>query len=137
MTNSRKLTDLLPVVQAKAKAFIAAAKAEGIDVLITSTYRDNQSQDELYAQGRTRPGKVVTNARGGQSYHNYRVAFDFVPVIGGKAVWSDLALFRRLGKIGKSLGLEWGGDWKFRDYPHLQYTGGLTMRQLRAGQVPA
>lgn len=137
MTNSRKLTDLLPVVQAKAKAFIAAAKAEGIDVLITSTYRDNQSQDELYAQGRTRPGKVVTNARGGQSFHNYRVAFDFVPVIGGKAVWNDLAFFRRLGKIGKSLGLEWGGDWKFRDYPHLQYTGGLTMRQLRAGQVPA
>lgn len=137
MTNSRRLTDLLPVVQAKAKAFLAAAKAEGIDVLITSTYRDNQSQDELYAQGRTRPGKIVTNARGGQSYHNYRVAFDFVPVIGGKAVWNDLALFRRLGKIGKSLGLEWGGDWKFRDYPHLQYTGGLTLRQLRAGQVPA
>lgn len=137
MTNSRKLTDLLPVVQAKAKAFLAAAKAEGIDVLITSTYRDNESQDELYAQGRTRPGKIVTNARGGQSFHNYRVAFDFVPVIGGKAVWNDLALFRRLGKIGKSLGLEWGGDWKFRDYPHLQYTGGLTLRQLRAGQVPA
>ena len=137
MTNSRKLTDLLPVVQVKAKAFLAAAKAEGIDVLITSTYRDNQSQDELYAQGRTRPGKIVTNARGGQSFHNYRVAFDFVPVIGGKAVWNDLALFRRLGKIGKSLGLEWGGDWKFRDYPHLQYTGGLTLRQLRSGQVPA
>lgn len=137
MTNSRKLTDLLPVVQAKAKAFIAAAKAEGIDVLITSTYRDNESQDELYAQGRTRPGKIVTNAKGGQSFHNYRVAFDFVPVIAGKAVWNDLALFRRLGKIGKSIGLEWGGDWKFRDYPHLQYTGGLTLRQLRAGQVPA
>lgn len=136
MTNSRKLTDLLPVVQVKAKAFLAAAKAEGIDVLITSTYRDNQSQDELYAQGRTRPGKIVTNARGGQSFHNYRVAFDFVPVIGGKAVWNDLALFRRLGKIGKSLGLEWGGDWKFRDYPHLQYTGGLTIKQLQAGQVP-
>lgn len=137
MTNSRKLTDLLPVVQAKAKAFLTAAKAEGIDVLITSTYRDNESQDELYAQGRTRPGKIVTSAKGGQSFHNYRVAFDFVPVIAGKAVWSDLALFRRLGKIGKSLGLEWGGDWKFRDYPHLQYTGGLTLRQLRAGQVPA
>jgi len=136
VTNSRKLTDLLPVVQVKAKAFLAAAKAEGIDVLITSTYRDNQSQDELYAQGRTRPGKIVTNARGGQSFHNYRVAFDFVPVIGGKAVWNDLALFRRLGKIGKSLGLEWGGDWKFRDYPHLQYTGGLTIKQLQAGQVP-
>lgn len=136
MTNSRKLTDLLPVVQAKAKAFIAKAKAEGIEVLITSTYRDHASQNALYAIGRTKPGRIVTHARGGQSFHNWRVAFDFVPILGGKAVWNDLTLFRRCGVIGESLGLEWGGRWKFRDYPHLQYTGGLTIKQLQAGQVP-
>lgn len=136
MTNSRKLCDLLPVVQGKAKAFVAKAKAAGIDVIITSTYRDRESQAALYAQGRTRPGRIVTNARPGQSYHNYRVAFDFVPVVAGKAQWNDLALFRRLGEIGESLGLEWGGRWKFKDMPHLQYTGGLTLRQLQAGQIP-
>lgn len=136
MVNSRKVSDLLPVVQAKAKAFIAKAKAAGIDVILTSTYRDRESQAALYNQGRTAPGRIVTNARPGQSYHQYRVAFDFVPVVNGKAAWNDLALFRRLGEMGESLGLEWGGRWKFRDLPHLQYTGGLTLRQLQAGQIP-
>jgi peptidoglycan L-alanyl-D-glutamate endopeptidase CwlK len=136
MVNSRKISDLLPVVGKKCAAFIAQAKAAGIEVVITSTYRDHASQDALWAIGRTKPGRRVTNAKGGQSFHNFRVAWDFVPVIAGKAVWNDLSLFRRCGEIGEALGCEWGGRWKMRDYPHLQYTGGLTLRQLRAGEVP-
>ena len=138
MINSRSLSDLHPVVQEKAKKFIAAAKKEGIDVLVTSTYRDNESQNALYAQGRSKPGRVVTNAKAGQSWHNYRCALDVVPIVNGKAQWNDMRTFRRLGEIGKSVGLEWAGDWKsFKEYAHFQWTGGLTLAQLRAGkQIP-
>lgn len=137
MINSRKIEDLNPYVATLARKMIAAAKKEGIDVLVTSTYRDGESQNYLYAQGRTRPGKVVTNARAGQSWHNYKLAFDVVPIVGGKAMWNDLRTFKRLGEIGKSVGLEWAGDWKsFKEYPHFQWTGGLSLAQLRAGKKP-
>ena len=69
MTSSRKVSDLLPVVAKRCQAFVGKAQAEGIEVIITSTYRDSASQNALYAQGRTKPGKVVTRARAGQSYH--------------------------------------------------------------------
>lgn len=137
MINSRDLKDLHPYVAGLARKFIAAAKKEGIDVLVTSTYRDAESQNALYAQGRTKPGKIVTNAKAGQSWHNYRLAFDVVPLVNGKAQWDDFRTFRRLGVIGKGVGLEWAGDWKtFKEYPHFQWTGGLSLAQLRAGKQP-
>lgn len=138
MINSRSLTDLLPVVQKKARALLAAAKADGIELLVTSTYRDAECQDALYAQGRTKPGRKVTNARGGQSWHQYRVAFDVVPLIAGKAVWNDQRLWKRIGELGEGVGLEWAGRWKtFPESPHFQYRGGLTMADLRKGKQPA
>ena len=142
MLNSRKLEDLRPVVAAKAAAFLDRCKAEDIDVLVTSTYRDNESQDALYAQGRTKPGPKVTNAKAGQSWHNWRVAFDVVPLRNGKPVWGttgdDLKLWQRVGAIGLECGLEWAGNWKtFREFPHFQYTGGLTLADMQAGKVVA
>ena len=138
MINSRDIDDLLPRVASKCRAFVAACEAAGIPVLITSTYRDKESQDALYAQGRTAPGPRVTNARGGQSYHQYRVAFDFVPMVAGKAQRSNMILIDQCGKIGKGLGLEWAGDWTgFREWLHFQDTGRLTLAQLAAGQKPA
>lgn len=132
--NSRRIEDLQLIVAAKCRAFIAACGKEGIDVIITSTYRDAESQDALYAQGRTLPGKKVTNVRGGDSFHNHRCAFDFVPVVGGKAVWNDDKTWERCGAIAEKMGLEWGGRWvKFPDKPHCQDTGGLTIAQLKAG----
>lgn len=134
MINSRNIDDLNSHVAKLCREFIAKCKADGIDVLITSTYRDAESQNALYAQGRTKPGKRVTNAKAGQSYHNYRCAFDFVPIVHGKAQWQDIATFKRCGEIGKALGLEYAGDWvRFKEYAHLQWTGGLTLAQLRAG----
>ena len=103
MKSSRNLDDLLPPVRARARAFLDACAAAGIDVLITSTLRDVEAQNALYAQGRTAPGKIVTNARGGDSWHNWGCAIDFVPMLNGKCQWSDLALFRRCGEIGRSL----------------------------------
>ena len=70
MINSRKIEDLHPYVAKLCRAFVAACKKDGIDILITSTWRDNESQNALYAQGRTKPGKKVTNAKAGQSFHN-------------------------------------------------------------------
>ena len=122
MINSRSLDDLAPPAKQRAEAFIAAAKAKGIDLLVTSTYRDNESQDALYAQGRTAPGNIVTRAKAGQSWHNYRCALDVVPLVNGKAIWDDQALWKQVGEIGKSCGLEWAGDWKtFKavSYTHL------------------
>jgi len=135
MINSRNLNDLLPPVKDRAEKMIQGCGAVGIDLLVTSTYRDNASQDALYAQGRTKPGKIVTNARAGQSFHNHRCAFDVVPLRHGKPVWDAKdPVWQVVGQIGKKFGLEWAGDWKrFKEYPHFQYTGGLTLAQLQQG----
>jgi len=134
MINSRSLDDLAPPAKQRAEAFIAAAKEKGIDLLVTSTYRDNESQNALYAQGRTAPGNIVTRAKAGQSWHNWRCALDVVPLVNGKAIWDDQAMWKQVGAIGKSCGLEWAGDWvTFKEYPHFQYTGGLTLAQLQQG----
>lgn len=134
MLNSRDINQLHPRVAEKCRAFVAACSGQGIDVLITSTYRDAASQNALYAQGRTTPGRRVTNAKAGQSFHNYRCAFDFVPIVHGKAQWNDLATFERCGKIAESVGLEWAGRWrKFKELAHCQWTNGRTLSQLRAG----
>lgn len=135
MINSRSLDDLIPPAKARVQAFLEAAKKQGIDLLVTSTYRDNASQDALYAQGRTTPGKKVTNAKAGQSWHNYRCAVDVVPIVAGKPRWDVKdEVWQQVGALGKAAGLEWAGDWKkFKEYPHFQYTGGLTLAQLQSG----
>ena len=137
MICSRDLKDLHPHVQTLCKRFLAACKAQGLDVIVTSTLRDAACQNALYAQGRTKPGRIVTNARAGQSLHNYGLAFDFVPVSGGKARWNDTATFRRCGEIAEGVGLEWAGRWKsFREMAHCQWTGGLSIKDLRSGKRP-
>ena len=135
MINSRSLDDLLPAVKERVERFIASAKTEGIDLLVTSTYRDNESQNALYAQGRTTAGRIVTNAKAGQSFHNYRCAVDVVPIVNGKPRWDAKdEVWQTIGKLGKAEGLEWAGDWKrFKEYPHFQYTGGLNLAQLQVG----
>lgn len=135
MINSRSLDDLTPTMKVKCQQFIEKCKEAGVDVIITSTYRDFESQDALYAQGRTTKGPIVTNAKGGSSYHNYRIAFDFCPIVGGKAVWNDIKTFVKCGEIGKSLGLDYAGDWSsFREYAHLQEAG-HTLEELRKNHV--
>ena len=137
MINSRNLDDLLPQVKIKVEQFIQACKDKGIDILITSTYRDMESQDALYEQGRTTQGRIVTNARGGDSYHNWRCAVDVVPIIGGKPDWDGShPAWQQIGEIGEECGLEWAGRWKsFKEHAHFQYTNGLTLAQLKEGSV--
>ena len=134
MINSRNLNDLHPKVAVIARMFVDRCRAKGIDVLIYSTYRDNESQAELYAQGRTKPGRKVTNAKPGQSWHNWRCALDFVPMFQGKPQWNDTSLYEQCGEIAESIGFEWAGRWKrFREFPHIQYTGGNTLAQFQNG----
>jgi peptidoglycan L-alanyl-D-glutamate endopeptidase CwlK len=140
MINSRKIDDLHPKVAIMCKKFIAECDKQDIDILITSTYRDGESQTALYAQGRTKPGRIVTNAKAGQSWHNWKCAFDVVPLRNGKPVWGtmgkDLELWNKVGAIGESVGLEWAGRWKrFREFPHFQFTGGLTLADFQAGKT--
>lgn len=100
---------------------------------VVSTYRDNERQAQLYAQGRTTPGAIVTNAKAGQSWHNYRCAADIVPEFDGVISW-DHNWFETLGPIAEECGLTWGGRWHIVDLDHFQYTGGLTLADLQAGK---
>lgn len=141
MVNSRNLSDLLPIVRVKVQQFIDKCHEAGIDLLITSSFRDMESQAALYAQGRTAPGKVVTNAKPGQSFHNFRCAVDVVPLVNGKPVWGttgeDGKLWDKVGAIGEACGLEWAKRWKsFPELAHFQYTGGLKLADLQAGKQP-
>jgi peptidoglycan L-alanyl-D-glutamate endopeptidase CwlK len=139
MINSRQITDLHKKVAALAIQHIDLCKQAGIDLLITSTYRDAEAQNALFAQGRTTPGKIVTRARAGQSVHNYRLAYDVVPIRNGKPVWSSSdPVWQEVGRIGESLGLEWAGRWKsFKEFPHFQYLGDLTIADLQQGKMIA
>lgn len=132
MIDSRDIDDLHPKVAALARKFIAACAKAGITVEIISTLRDNAKQNAIYAQGRTKPGKIVTYAKGGQSWHNYGLAFDFVVKHNGKIDWGDLKSYKAARKIGESLGLE-GLSFELA---HLQARGGLTLAQAQAGAKP-
>lgn len=101
MINSRDIKDLHPKLQELCHLFIAECEKAGIKVVITSTYRDFAAQAALYAQGRTTPGKIVTKAKAGESVHNYRLAFDFAPLIEGKIAWNSIQLFTTCGKIAE------------------------------------
>jgi len=148
MRNSRSMLDLVPEAASRMVCFVAIAELElsralGVEVKVkaTSTLRDHEAQDELYAHGRTKPGAIKTNARGGESFHNYGVAVDFAIFLDDKLTW-DKRYYVMLGKIGMREGLTWGGDWDGDgktdpndwDLVHFQYTGGLTLADLQNGK---
>ena len=133
MIRSRNIDDLHPTVARGARELIRRMAEHGEPVLVTDTFRDNAAQDALFAQGRTQPGAIVTNARGGQSIHNYRLAFDIAKNIRGQE-FSDPAFFALAGRIWTEMGGVWGGSWaSFPDRPHMEFTGGLTVAGLQAG----
>lgn len=117
---NRDLSLLLPQTRAKLNKLLNAAWAAGLSVLVTDGYRSFAEQNDLYAQGRTRPGKRVTNARGGQSFHNVRRAIDVCFLDGQqRPTWSGP--WDRLGSIGRAAGFKWGGDWTgLQDRPHFE-----------------
>lgn len=122
--NSRKIDDLDPTVRHICNQHIFECRNRGIELLVTSTWRDFEAQDALYAIGRTvePQRRTVTNARGGQSWHNFKCAYDVVPLVMGKAVWDATdPLWKMVISVGIAVGAEAGADWKsFPDLPHFQ-----------------
>lgn len=128
--------ELLPLVQQKLKEHKELCASRGLFFQVVSTYRSSAEQDRLYAQGRTVAGNIVTNAKGGQSFHNHRVAYDICPLVNGKLDWSADGLFWAIGYYGKQVGLEWGGDFpNIKDLPHFQLTLGHSYSDFIAGKV--
>lgn len=138
---SRRLEDLIPELAEKAKQFREIASKEGINVIFTCTYRSEEEQRALYAQGREnvqvvnelrkkvnlppiteKENIIVTFAKEGQSKHNIRQAFDIAIIEAGKLIWDPKhPNWQKVGEIGRSLGLSWAGDWKkFKEYPHFE-----------------
>lgn len=111
---------LLPATQKRAREFMKAVQTVGATVKIISGTRTFAEQDKLYRQGRDLPGPRVTNARASQSNHNFGVAWDVGLFEQGQYL-DESPLYKKVGGIGKGLGLEWGGDWtSFPDEPHFQ-----------------
>ena len=136
---SRRIEDLHPDLQPLAHRFVRLCKERQVDVLIVCTYRSNDEQASLYAQGRGTPGAIVTNAKPGQSKHNATLnglpaarAFDAVPLLYGKPVWEDPRDkdtdwrndfgWRVMGEVAADLGLVWYGapGARFPEAPHFQ-----------------
>ncbi len=135
---------MLPNVRPYAYALADKAAAKGIEIEIISGTRTFPEQDALYAQGRTKPGKVVTNARAGYSNHNFGIAFD-IGIFQDKKYIPESPLYKVVGALGLELGLEWGGNWtSIQDEPHFQYrpqwakkmSEGEFLQELRNGRQP-
>lgn len=103
---------------------------EIFDFTVVCGYRPDSVQEELYAQGRTTPGKIVTYKRPGQSIHNHLPsrAVDLAPYRNGGIAWDDINLFYQLAGIIQGIAhkygvaVRWGGDWEMRDFPHFELT---------------
>lgn len=131
-----RLNELHPSVRQSAiDAYIEACRITpvGVHPYITETMRSFKRSDDLYTQGRTKPGSIVTNARGGDSLHNYGLAIDFANQINGDINWKVDANWMKVVAVFKSYGWKWGGDFKsIKDYPHFEKTNGLTLSQVKA-----
>ena len=124
---SRKVDDLTPEMREKALLFAGKMAEAGIPFMFTCTYRSQEEQNALYAQGRTTPGRKVTWVK--VSRHTGRTAFDIAILKDGKPTWdakvsvnmNDIPDYVEAGQIGESIGLKWGGRWlKNTDWPHFE-----------------
>jgi peptidoglycan L-alanyl-D-glutamate endopeptidase CwlK len=130
--SKKNIATLHPSLQPLAIGLIELALEHGITAKVIAGLRTYEEQNKLYAQGRTAPGKVVTKAKGGQSWHNFAIAFDIgVFSADGRTYFPESHAYRIVGELGESLGLEWGGRWKnFPDEPHFQLKLELSIGQL-------
>ena len=134
--SEKSIATLLPVVQPYARALVHKSAAAGIKIKVISGTRSYEEQDELYAKGRTKPGRKVTGARGGYSNHNFGLAFD-IGVFEGRKYLGKSSKYKAVGALGLELGLDWGGNWKsIKDEPHFQLRPNWAM-QLSERQMLA
>ncbi len=112
------------------QCFLPISKLYGYDLYISAGFRSFDEQDQLYEQGRSVAGHIVTNAKGGDSIHNFGLAIDLADHRYGIDLDWD-----KLEKIGTYCGLE-HGDRGYTDLPHFQYIGHLSIEDLKAGKAP-
>ena len=113
--------------------FLAAFAHETYAVRIISGTRTYAEQDALFEQGRSMPGNIVTKARGGESNHNFGIAWDIGVFIDGKYA-TESAPYKTAAPVAlaATTGVEWGGNWeKFPDMPHYQLRTGLALKEVR------
>ena len=123
---------LHPYFRDKIILLIELCKRKGITLHVVESYRTRAKQSEYYHMGRK-----YTRSTGGKSKHQYGLAVDLVPIVDGEAQWEDKVLWKKIGIIGESLGLRWGGRWRSPyDPAHFEWTGGLTSRDLAMGSTP-
>jgi hypothetical protein len=121
------LSLLTPDTREKAEQLLEMAAAQGLQVRVVSTRRDCVEQARLYAQGRTTPGTVVTNAKGCRSWHVLGRAFD-IALVGNPSP----ADWDAVGAIGEGLGLVWGKRFSgtLNDLPHFEWHPGMTTESV-------
>jgi peptidoglycan L-alanyl-D-glutamate endopeptidase CwlK len=139
--SAKNVATLHSKVQQLFKSWIAEcqilAKAHGYEYKAISGNRTWDEQAKLYAQGRTTPGKVVTNAKPGYSNHNYGIAVDMGVFKAGKYLDASSpaeaeGFHAKAAQVAEKYDIIWGGHWKtFKDYPHFEYDTGKTLSQLR------
>ena len=139
----RDVKQLNPDLQKKVDQLVKLCANNGIKIGIGECLRTVAEQDALYAKGRTADGSIVTNCKGStySSMHQWGVAFDFYLIMDvdgdgktGDDAYNDASgLFAKVGKLGQSIGLEWGGSWKSPvDKPHFQLPNwGSTAKKLK------
>jgi peptidoglycan LD-endopeptidase CwlK len=131
------LSQVHPILRQRVNQLIQTLGDNGLYFGAFMGLRTFEEQDALYAQGRTTPGNQVTKARGGESLHNFGLAVDLVEdgdpnKAGIQWSWANNADYIKLGKYTAQAGLEWGGFWKsFKDYPHVEITGGLSLSAIK------
>ncbi|HBJ9169601.1 TPA: N-acetylmuramoyl-L-alanine amidase family protein, partial [Listeria monocytogenes] len=120
----------------KTRNVIKKMAKQGVYLCVAQGYRSKAEQNALYAQGRTKPGSVVTNAKGGQSNHNYGVAVDLCLYTsdGKNVIWeSTTSRWKKVVAAMKAEGFKWGGDWKtFKDYPHFEICDAVSGEKVPA-----
>ena len=140
-TSLSRVALMHPLLRTELANILSEIEQGGVSIRLTQTLRTIQEQNDLYAIGRTKPGKIVTNAKGGQSYHNWGLSCDFCLLHkDGSISWNmhedldkdGIADWMEVVKIFEKYGWEWGGKWKFKDTPHFQKTFGKSLNDLKA-----
>ena len=139
-TSLSRVALMHPLLRTELTNILSEIAQCGVSIRLTQTLRTIQEQNDLYAIGRTKPGKIVTNAKGDQSFHCHGLATDFCLLHkDGTVSWNmhedldkdGIADWIEVVKVFEKHGWEWGGNWKFKDTPHFQKTFGKSIKDLQ------
>ncbi len=130
--SEQRIEKLHPFIRNDVRGFInEVEKQYGVKLRVTQGLRTAAEQADIYAQGRTKAGKIVSNAKPYESYHNYGLAFDVVRMVNGKADWTPID--EKIAKIAEKYNFTWGGRWRTKDLPHFERNYGYGSNPLRSG----